>query len=119
MILPFVRKRIIKKRAMDAFWCITSKNKYVLKYAEQSDQQEHKILDLTMPSHTKDLFLHILLKARVSFHRSGAEFPFDGKISGKPVLLYWFHPFVARGHQEKWPDLDHNILTQLITQTII
>jgi hypothetical protein len=106
-IIPSVRRRIIRYRAVDASWCITSKDRYILKYAEQSDRDEHPVMDLVLPSHTSDLFLHILLEARTSFYRSSVEFSFEGDRNAKPILLYWFHPFVARGRQEKHPDLDH------------
>src|ERR1700730_16717608 len=69
-IIPSVRRRIIRHRAIDASWCITSRDRYILKYAEQTDQDEHPVMDLVLPSHTNDLFLHILLKARTSFYRS-------------------------------------------------
>ena len=102
-IIPSLQRRIIKYRAVDGSWCITSKDRYILKYAEQTDQDEN----LVIPSHTVDLFIHILLKTRTSFRRSSVEFSFDGDPNGKPIISYWFHPFVARGRQEKHPDLDH------------
>jgi hypothetical protein len=47
------------------------------------------------------------LKARSGFLRTGAEFSFDGDMNKKPIIQYWFHPFVVRGRQEKHPDLGH------------
>jgi hypothetical protein len=106
IILPYFRKAILRKRAVDAVWCITSEDKFKLKYAVQ-DEREHETVDLVVPAHTTDLFLHILLKARTDFHRAHAECSFDGDRNQKPLIQYWFHPFVARGKQERRPDPGH------------
>jgi hypothetical protein len=111
IISPFFHRKKLRHRALDASWGITSKEKYALKYAQQDDR-EHLVIDLTVPSHTQDLFLHIILKARTNFLRTGAEFSFNGDARKKPVIQYWFHPFVARGRQEKRPDLRHEYYEQ-------
>jgi hypothetical protein len=105
-IVPYFHRRTLLARAVDASWCITSGDRYQLKYASQ-DNDEHEVMDLVLPADTPELFLHVLLKARTSFVLTHVEFGFTGAINAKPAFQYWFHPFIARGRQKKYPDYAH------------
>ena len=105
-ISPSLRRHRLEQRAVDASFCITSRDRYLLKYVQQDDM-EHETLDLVMPAHTNDLFLHILLKVRTEFYQSAVEFGFIGERDKVPIIKNWFHPFVVRGTREKYPDENH------------
>jgi hypothetical protein len=96
-VVPWFHGRKLLYNAFEQpLWVITSKDRYDLKYAPQ-DGEEHLTIDLILPSHTPDILIHIILKARASFLRTHADIGFDGDRHKKPVIQYWFHPFVARG----------------------
>jgi hypothetical protein len=106
-IVPWFHRRKLLHHAFEQpQWVITSKDRYDLKYAPQ-DNEEHTIIDLILPSHTSDLLIHIILKARASFFRTHAEIGFDGDRHKKPLIQYWFHPFVVRGKRERHPEINH------------
>jgi hypothetical protein len=91
---PFYRRWRLKHPAR-AYFIITSKDRFDLEYAEQ-DQREHKVKCLVLPSHTRNLLLHLILEAKVDFMQNGLEFVFEGD-GRKPLFNYWYHPFVKTG----------------------
>jgi hypothetical protein len=108
--LPLARSIRVRFRAVRCLWCITSSDKYVLKYAAQ-DSDEHELPELVLPSRTEDLFIHILIRPRVSFRKTAVEYAIERENQSlmPPVINFWYHPFVARGVTEKRPDRDHRL----------
>src|SRR5215469_6471622 len=117
IVSPLLRRRIIMNRAVDASWCITSGDRYIVKYAEQTGRDEHSVMDLILPAHTDGFFIHILQKARANFRITDVEFSFNGEIDKKPIIQYWFHPFidaVARPRDDRQKDLLRPALEEII-----
>jgi hypothetical protein len=79
-----------------AFFVITSLDRFELKYAMQ-DEEEHFTKELVLPAHTGDLLLHFSLVARLDFTQSHVELSFEADPQRKPLIHYYFHPFIKVG----------------------
>lgn len=100
-VYPIVRKIRLRYPAK-AYFLITSIDRFDLWYAKQ-DEDEHETEILALPSHTHNLLLHVVWRPKLDFIQSGAEFSFEGDREKKPLIHYWFHPFVSVGEQTKKP----------------
>jgi hypothetical protein len=98
---PAIRRYRLKW-PFKSYFLITSKDRFDLGYAAQDDN-EHEIKVLVLPSHTYDLFLHVILKAKLDFTQHHLEFSFEGARQRKPLINYWFHPFVKSGPSVRRP----------------
>ena len=81
---------------------ITSSDRYDVGYAPQ-DYREHFVDELTLPSHTENVFLHFILKAKVAFEQMHLELSFEGDRASRPLFDYYFLPFIKIGTREKRP----------------
>jgi hypothetical protein len=100
-VYPFYRRWKLKEPAR-AYFIITSKDRFDLKYAAQ-DEREHILETLVLPSHTYDLLLHIVWEAKIDFMQNGVEFVFEGDSHAKPLFNYWYRPFVKTGTSTRKP----------------
>jgi hypothetical protein len=94
-ICPWIR-RIRLRSPVKALFVITSIDRYELKYAIQ-DEEEHFTRELVLPAHTKDLLLHLILTAKLGFTQSHFELSFAANKDTKPLIQYYFHPFIKIG----------------------
>jgi hypothetical protein len=100
-VLPILRNRRLRT-PVTAHFVITSMDRFNLGYAIQDDI-EHFTKELVLPSHTDDVFLHFILIARDSFEQNNFELSFEENRDSKPLIKYWFLPFVKVGTKEKKP----------------
>jgi len=101
-VYPSYRRWRLKKPAR-AYFIITSKDRFDLKYAVQ-DEHEHRLEVLVLPSHTNDLLLHVVLEAKFAYVQNYLEFVFEGEDGhAKPLFNYWHHPFVKTGDITRKP----------------
>jgi hypothetical protein len=101
-IWPWLRRRKLK-HPIDAWFVITSKDRFDVKYAVQDQEREHNTKLLVLPSHTDDLLLHILWRNRFAFTQHHLVMSFDGNRKEKPLIDHFFHPFVKIGAATKRP----------------
>jgi len=106
IIVPRIHKILLKKSAVDVFWDLLSCEQYKINYLSQ-DLREHKTVEFVAPSHTREVFIYILVIARRPFLQTHFELSFDGDMEKKPLIKFWFNPFVKRGKNAKYPDSDH------------
>jgi hypothetical protein len=100
-VYPSIRRARLKW-PVKSYFVITSNDRFDLRYAVQDDQ-EHEVKVLVLPSHTHDLFMHIIWRPKLDFTQSSGEFSFEGARQRKPLINYWFHPFIKIGHSIRRP----------------
>ena len=100
-IAPYYRNHVWRHPVKPQF-VITSSDRYEVGYASQDDR-EHFVKELTLPAHTQNLFLHFILTAKVAFDQTALELSFEGDRGSKPLINYYFLPFVKIGTREKRP----------------
>jgi hypothetical protein len=81
---------------------ITSDDRYNVGYAIQNEF-EHETKELVLPPHKDGLMLHFILTTRLSFTQTHLELSFEEDRNSKPLIEYYFSPFIKVGKQEKKP----------------
>jgi hypothetical protein len=109
-VSPFIRRRRLMSRPFDLFFNVTSADRTTLGYVHQ-DAEQHKTVDLTVPSHTDDLYIQLLMQTKLAFQQSELVFGFDGDNGRYPLIKYWTIGFIKVGIKEKHPGIssDHYI----------
>jgi hypothetical protein len=103
-VWPWLRRHMLK-RPIKAWFVITSKDRFDIKYAVQSEEEEHNTKLLVLPAYTDDLLLHIIWRNKLAFTQYHLVLNFDGNRKSKPLIGYFFHPFVKVGEAVKKPGL--------------
>src|SRR4051794_30104501 len=96
IIAPPLRRRRLQTRPVDLFFAVTSVDKTILGYVEQ-DEKHHKTVDLTVPSHTEDLYIQLLMHVNLAFTQTEVVFGFDGAADTYPLIRYWSLGFIKIG----------------------
>lgn len=100
-IYPSIRRWRLKY-PVKAHFLITSLDRFELGYVQQ-DNEEHFTKFLVLPSHTHNLVIHFIWKAKLGFTQNELEFSFEGDRAQKPLFCYWFLPFIKIGDRTRKP----------------
>jgi hypothetical protein len=103
------RRRRKLKRPFDAYFLITSRNRFQLNYVVQDENEEHFVKELVVPPKS-EIPIQIILQPRLSFLQREIYFGCEESVASgeKPRATEYFVPFVTRGARRSGrPDEAH------------
>jgi hypothetical protein len=102
-VYPAVRHYRLKTRPIDLYFIVTSADRYDLGYVEQ-DENQHRTLDLVVPTHCDDLYIAIIYQSNLAFNQTHFVFSFNaGSRDQHPLIKHWFLEFIRVGINKKLP----------------
>lgn len=108
IVRPWRRRRKLK-RPFDAYFLITSRNRFQLNYVVQDENKEHFVKEIVVPPKS-EIPIQIILHPRLGFLQREIYFGCEESDANeeKPRATEYFAPFVAKGaRRSAQPDEAH------------